>query len=256
MYLVFDIGGTKMRLALSRDLQTFSEPKVVATPANKSELVKVFAETAQELLGEEKPEAIAGGISRRFQDLIPELQQVFSCLSFFENDAALAGLGEALSGAGRGAEIVVYLTVSTGVGGARIVEGKIDEKVTGFEPGKQIIDYQNERQTLEDNVSGRALQQQTGRSPKLITEAVIWERLAKILAYGLHNTVMHWSPSVVVLGGSMITGQPSINLETVKDNLKQISTVFPELPALKAAELADFGGLYGALHFLQQKLSK
>jgi glucokinase len=50
------------------------------------------------------------------------------------------GLGEAVFGAGKGREIVVYMTISTGVGGARIVGGKIDASAMGFEPGHQIID--------------------------------------------------------------------------------------------------------------------
>ena len=249
-----------MRLAKSADGLTFGEPKVVSTPVDQAELVRVFTQTAQELLGEEKPVAVAGGLSRRFQTLIPELQNSFTCPVYLENDAALAALGEAHAGAGRNYNIVAYLTISTGVGGARIVKGKIDEKVSGFEPGKQFIHVPmkpaGHLTTLEDAVSGTSLAKKFSKPAREIADQEVWAELARILAYGLHNTIMHWSPSVVVLGGSMITGTPSIDLNAISENLKQISSVFPELPVLKVAELADFGGLHGALHFLQEKLSK
>lgn len=253
MYLVFDIGATKMRLALSRDGQTFETPKIIPSPTDTAELIASFRAVARELVGNEVPSAVCGGLTRKHYGAKEEIAKLFSCPTCFENDAALAGLGEAVVGAGQNYKIVAYLTISTGVGGARIVGGKIDAKVSGFEPGKQIIDYQGERQTLEDQVSGRALEQHTGQSPKLVTDPAVWEQLAKILAYGLHNTILHWSPAVVVLGGSMILGRPSIDLNAVTANLKQISTVFPELPSLKPAALGDFGGLHGALHFLRQK---
>lgn len=58
------------------------------------------------------------------------------------NDANLAGLGEALAGAGRGHDLVVYLTVSTGVGGGIIRDGRIEEGATGLagELGHVIVD--------------------------------------------------------------------------------------------------------------------
>lgn len=42
------------------------------------------------------------------------------------NDAATAGLGEALLGAGRGAARLFYVTAGSGVGGGWIVDGRID----------------------------------------------------------------------------------------------------------------------------------
>ena len=59
---------------------------------------------------------------------------------YLANDSDLDGLGEATVGAGKGFNIVAYITVSTGIGGVRIVGGKIDVSTYGFEPGHQIID--------------------------------------------------------------------------------------------------------------------
>jgi len=80
---------------------------------------------------------------------------------FIENDASIVGLGEAVSGAGMGEEIVVYITVSTGVGGTRIVSGEIDEHAYGFEPGHELINMQD---SLEDLVSGTAVEERLIKS--------------------------------------------------------------------------------------------
>lgn len=65
---------------------------------------------------------------------------------FVENDANVAGLGEYIFGAGRGCRDMVYLTVSTGIGGCVIVDGKILRGVSGTaaELGHTTIDWQGE----------------------------------------------------------------------------------------------------------------
>ncbi|MCH8048584.1 ROK family protein, partial [Patescibacteria group bacterium] len=57
----------------------------------------------------------------------------------------------------------------------------------------------------------------------------------------------HWSPDIVVLGGSMILGDPFIPLDVVKKYLQGILTVFPKQPTIEKAALGDSAGLYGAL---------
>ena len=61
---------------------------------------------------------------------------------FVENDANAAGLGEYLFGIGRGCSNMVYLTISTGIGGGVIVDGKIVEGASGTagELGHMTID--------------------------------------------------------------------------------------------------------------------
>ena len=44
--------------------------------------------------------------------------------AFVDNDANVAGLAEALVGAGKDKSVVYYVTISTGIGGALIVDGK------------------------------------------------------------------------------------------------------------------------------------
>jgi len=254
--ILFDIGGTKTRIAYSVDGQSFEDPVVFETVKNYEEGVALFFENIKKATNERGIKNIVGGITRSIgwseEKLKEDLQKEFGVEIEIENDAAMAGLGEADFGAGKGFDIVAYITVSTGVGGARIVEGRIDEKSVGFEPGQQIIDIDGgETRTLEDLISGRALHQKTGKHPKEITDELVWQEHARFLAIGLNNIIVEWSPDCVVLGGSMITGDPAIPLDKTEEYLKDILKIFPKLPVIKKAELGDFGGLWGGLAYLK-----
>jgi glucokinase len=75
------------------------------------------------------------------------LLQQFHCPVFVENDANAAALGEFFFGAGQGSQDMVYLTVSTGIGGGIIANGQILEGTNGTagELGHITIDWRGER---------------------------------------------------------------------------------------------------------------
>jgi len=78
-------------------------------------------------------------------------------------------------------------------------------------------------------------------------------KLPDLLACGLANTIMHWSPNVVVLGGSMIIGNPAISIPSTIKTLEKILTTYPTIPDVKRAECGDIGGLYGGLAMIKAK---
>lgn len=277
MYVVFDIGGTNIRLASSTDCGSLGEPVIAPTPADYNTALEKFCALAKTVTGGKHVIAIAGGLpgpydaQKKSFTALPNLpgwhgkpfaKDVEARLKapvFLENDAALVGLGEANAGAGVGFSIVAYLTVSTGVGGARIVNGVLDERAVGFEPGKEIIDPDQSLvpdaagPTLEHYIGGRFVEKRTGKKPYEIIDPLFWDRMAYFLALGLNNILVHWSPDVVVLGGSMMK-EIGIPIPTVEKYLKEICKIYPTLPPVKKAALGDFGGLHGALSFLKQQL--
>lgn len=267
MNLSFDIGATKIRLAISTDGINLSEPEIVHTPKDFNEGIEIIIKTAKILAGEEKIDKVAGAV--RFLDkfktkikshphiplwsnqpLKETLENALSAPVLLENDAALAGLGEAIFGAGKNYNIVAYLTISTGVGGAKIENKKIDKNSLGFEPGFQIID-KNQLLTLEDLVSGYGLEKKFGKKAQDLNNPTIWDEVAKNLAVGIYNTILYWSPNVVILGGSVMQ---SLDLEKIKNYLQEINNILPELPEIKKAELGDLSALYGALTCLHDSL--
>ncbi len=275
MFLLFDIGGTKTRVAFSPDGENFEKPEVFQTPENFNDGILAIKKAAENISKEREIKAVCGGIAGSLnkdktealvlpniktwegKPIAGELKKVFEVPVFLENDAALVGLGEAVYGAGKDFEIVAYVTVSTGVGGVRVVNRKIDENRWGFEPGHQIINFSEKEgiKSLSQYISGKWISKIYGKEPKEIFNEKMWQESSKILAYGLHNVIVFWSPDVVVLGGAMMNF-PGMHLKEVKNTLKNTIKIFPEYSQIKKASLGDFGGLYGALAFIKQNKIK
>ncbi len=274
MFLVFDIGGTKTRLGRSLDGKSITDVKIFETPKYFDAVLLIIKEYAKDLEGE--LEAVCCGLPGVFdfekQILIsaPNLpnwvnkpikkkfEEVLGNKVFLENDASLAGLGESVKGAGKGYSIVAYITLSTGIGGARIVDQRIDKALFGFEPGHQIIDVDGtilgKRTDLEELVGGASMESRFGKAPNDLKNRKIWRELEKYLAAGLVNTILHWSPEILILGGG-ITQSKNLSIKNLEARMRSFLRVFPELPIIKKGILGDKAGLYGALEYLDQKLS-
>lgn len=266
-YVLFDIGGTNTRVGVSFDGQTIDASDTFKTPKDFDDGISLIVSTAQRLT-EGKPIGVsAGGVAGPLtrdksgtvnaphlpewsgRPLKLELATKFGCEVFIENDTAMSGLGEAVFGAGKEHRIVSYMTISTGVNGARIIDGELEPTALGFEIGHQIIDLDGSMRhaDLESLISGSALERRYGKRPEDITDQGVWEDVAKFTAYGINNVVVFWSPDVVVLGGSMMK---KISLERVKMYVKNILKLYPELPVIVKSELGDLGGLWGAMHYI------
>lgn len=264
--ILIDIGGTHTRVSNSKDGKTLSKPVIFETPSDYTLGLKKLVGTIETLCPKKSPSVICVSIPgvvkngliisahniKEWQgnNLKNALGDVYSdSIVEIENDANLACLGEAKNGAGRGGRIVAYMTISTGVGGGRVVNGKIDSYEYGFEPGKQIIDLDN-HSTMESLVSGKSIKEKYHKELKDIKDDSTLDELASYVAVGVYNTIVHWSPDVFVLGGSLILDNPEF-FERVKIMTKTLMKVFPVLPDIKMAELGDLSGLYGALYYAQ-----
>lgn len=146
---------------------------------------------------------------------------------------------------------MAFLTISTGIGGGRVIDGKIDEAAWGFEPGHQLL---TEEKTLEDLASGTAFEKRCGMHPKDCTDQKLWDEEAVFLGQGLVNTILHWSPHIVVLGGGM-TKSWELFYERMMAYIQAHLRVMPVPPVMQGT-LGDQMGLYGGMALLRQKLTK
>lgn len=157
-----------------------------------------------------------------------------------ENDASAAALGEHRYGAGRGARHMLYFTVSTGIGGGIIIDGRLYTGAAGAagELGHMIIDM-NAAETcpwcgrgcLESLSSGTAIARrgqklvQDGLAPSLaalsaegeVTAEMVsratqtgdeacreeFRRAGRFMGIGLANYVNIFEPEVIVIGGGV-----------------------------------------------------
>lgn len=280
-YVLLDIGGTKTRIALSEDLKTISDSNKFNTPLTFDSGIESITKAIDSLKPKTRIEAIGIGIRGLINEtrtgiendavlsdwakkpLAKILSEHYKAPVYIENDTALAGLAEAVHGAGEGMDIVAYHTISTGIGGVKVQNGTIDIASFGFEPGHQILDIdrtilgEDVTPTLENLVSGSGLETRLGIKPyDLPQEDIIWDELAEYLAHGLRNTILYWSPDVIVLGGSMILGDPKIEIEKIRKYTVQVLDNFVPCPFITTSSLGDNAGLYGAMVFLEQNLPK
>jgi glucokinase len=263
--IVFDIGGTHMRSArvngsVPSDIQRTDTP--LSPEEGFSALVSLIRAAAQG----EASDALYGGVAGVVDaagvllaspnlplwggfPLAKRLAEYFGVPAVVRNDAALAGLGEACYGAGREGHIVAHLRVGTGVGGACIVEKRIQPSAQGFEPGHQVIDVTT-CATLESFAGGAALGAQYGAHP---LPREVYARATRALAVGVWNAIVHWSPDVVVLGGSMMNEDNGYRLAEVQSEVEKLRVALPTLPDIRIGTLYDEAGLYGALALGREK---
>ena len=251
---VLDIGGTTTRIGLSNDGQTFFVVEKFPTEQNFFKAIDKITPFLKDKQVDVLVIGIAGLIDKKEGRLIrsPHLsdwnnKQIVEVFRdrldvrkiFLENDAALAGLAEANQPDKKRYPVVAYLTIGTGVGGARIVNGKIDN-VGSFEPGHQIIvpdgkewPYCGQRGCLEAYISGTAWG----------TGNVFSDEYYQKLGQGLTNICVLWSPDAIILGGGL---SDHLLLEKINEALAEQLKIFSPPPVFKRT-LGDEAGLYGGL---------
>lgn len=260
MRIVFDIGGTHMRVARAEGA-ALSDVMHAATLPEPRDALDALITLVMRVRGDRAVQSIVGGVAGVISSdgvvlsspnlpawegfaIGARLAERFETSVEVRNDADLAGLGEAQYGAGRGARIVAHLRIGTGVGGTRIVDGTIDAHAHGFEPGHQVLDISSGA-TLESLVGGAALQKKYGAPAESLTRD-IFDTLTPVVAVGVWNAIVHWSPDVLVLGGSLVHDTTAFRISDVQEGVKKVCRVIPSLPEIRIATLGDVAGLYGA----------
>lgn len=144
-YIGIDLGGTNVRVALVTEKGEILE-EVKRTSQSDLGPVKVLDNILNMVDAlEHKDEAVAVGvgipgpvdqekgcitIATNLKDfeyfpVVEYLKQRLHLPVYMDNDANVAGLAEALVGSGKGEKVVYYITHSTGIGGALVVNGQV-----------------------------------------------------------------------------------------------------------------------------------
>ncbi|MEA2007029.1 MAG: ROK family protein [Patescibacteria group bacterium] len=279
MYLLFDIGGTKTRIAVSKDEKNLDGDSITIVPTSDSyenDLKNILGIT-QKISENMQITKAAGslgspldraktGVSSSYshinktlaawagKNLKNDLSEKLHCPVFLENDMTMIGLSEASLVEDYKNKIVVYITLSSGVNGTRITNGRVDKSAFGFEIGNQIIDpTQNlcknceKPGRFEDLVGGNYIEKRTGKKPQEIVDESFWEEITNFLVIALNNTIAHWSPHTIIIGGSIME---KLDIEKIKKATKKTVTIYHEIPEIIEAKLGDHAGLWGAIQYL------
>ncbi|ESX04261.1 glucokinase [Mesorhizobium sp. LSJC268A00] len=302
--LAFDLGGTALRGALvesdGRIVAHASAPTLAG--AGSEAVIGQIVALAGTLL-REHPQANVAGIGvgapgpldpkagiviapptlAGWHDvpLIDILGQHFGLPVRLENDANAAALGEWRFGAGRGSGSLVFVTVSTGIGGGVVADGHIYHGRRGLaaEIGHMTITGEGDRcfcgaiGCFEAVASGTALGRRATRltapgdgsllrrlsndgdvSARHVVEAAkagdanaldLIEAEAQWLGIGFTNLLHLYSPDLIVMGGGLSNGfdllAPSIRAVIQQ----RAMPAYRDVPIVQA-ELGDRAGLIGA----------
>lgn len=172
--IALDIGGTNTRCALINE--DYEIEKVLINPTllgNKEAFLSSIAETIESCVSDfHDVVAIAGGLPGRVNPegyivalpnigiedvhLAEYLYGRFGIDTYLRNDAEVAALSEANVGPYRKYRSLYFITVSTGVGGALCVNGKL--RNSSYEVGHTLFESgKGELHELEHMVSGNYL---------------------------------------------------------------------------------------------------
>lgn len=261
--LVIDIGATNTRFAIAeKKITSFHICPTRATwPDMKKHLVQEVAALGQKFSrvvvgvpGTVRPDgsATCANLPRwRRVVFAKELQQLFHVPVLVKNDAELNALGEAVSGAGKGKSAIGFLTVSTGVNGALILDGRPDVGAFPFE--LQLLPTGNGL-TLGQMVSGRAIKLRTGTPAIDLHDRGEWKKITAALAEAIVTLCLAWRPDIFVVGGPMMNAK-AIRLSELRTLAQQMWRHPSPMPKIVVGTLGQTSGLWGGLKIadLQKK---
>ena len=305
--LAGDIGGTNMRAALVDVEGRLQERSSGPTPSDKGaeEVTEQFGDLMAEVIrGTDRRDLVGIGLAiagptdpetgRMYNppnlpqfdgySAKPRLEERFDLPASVANDATLAALGEQRFGAGRGYQDVIYITVSTGIGGGVILGGRLFQGAQGFagEIGQMVIDPDGppcpggNNGCLEGLCSGTAVARlareriATGVSSvlvemskgdpssvdsRMVVEAAragdplssrVIEEVAANLGIGLANLMFAFDPEVFVIGGGM-SNALDLMLPRINEEIGRRYTIEGgRLASIVRSALGDDVGLIGA----------
>ena len=219
------------------------------------------------------------------------LEQRFSVRALINNDARLAAYGEWKKGAGIGHTNVIYFTISTGIGGGIIINGKplqgdigiatelghikIDPygpkcgcgqygHLEAFASGTAIENFVRDKITAKEpgyeyfknkTPSAFEIAQAAHSRNKLATE--VFNRAGFYLGIGVANYIHIFNPSCIIFGGGVVqSGSLLFDPFYASLNKHILNEKYLENLTITTAKLGDNAGLIGCVEYLRDTLTQ
>jgi glucokinase len=216
-----------------------------------------------------------------------EIEDEIGAPTFMGNDANLAALGEWHYGAGQGHHDLLYMTVSTGIGGGVICNDQLllgahglgaelghvtilpdgpicscgqPGHLEALASGKGIAAYVAEQlskgrhSSLSGKPETKEISHAANNGDELAIEA--FQRAGYYLGLGVANYLMIFNPSIVIFGGG-VSKTGDLLFEPMHATIKKsvLSCHYLEDLIITTAELGDDAGLYGALALARDSIN-
>jgi glucokinase len=181
--------------------------------------------------------------------------------AIMDNDANAGALGEARHGAGRGADPLFYMTLSTGIGGGIVSDGRLYRGADSYagEIGHLTIEPDGPeclcgaRGCFERMCCGLWLERDYGRTAEvLLRDPAFVERYVIGLARGLKSCIMLLNPARIVIGGGIAKTGDALLVPLRRELSGQITAWSRARVDVQAAALGDDSVLYGAFELAKE----
>ncbi len=220
------------------------------------------------------------------------IADMMGCPAVLENDANAAAWGEFTLGAGRGSHHLVYLTVSTGIGGGLVLDGRLYRGANGAAGEIGHIPLVDDgppcgcgaRGCLEALASGTAIARRAGEvlaaggapllariagdapvTARTVSEAAargdataraILEEAGRHLGRGLTAVVNIFNPDHIVLGGGVMKSGDLILRPALREVQARALRLAREHVRIALATLGDRSGALGAAMLARELVVK
>lgn len=273
-YIGLDIGGTKLMVAAADEAGRIVRRVREPTPQGLAQGLDLLHRMIEQVAGDAAiggiGAAIGGPLDARRGVVSPLhqpewrdvplkaiMEQRWGCPFFVDVDTNVGAIGEYVAG-GVTASHMLYLTLSTGMGGGFLVDGAIYRGARGAHPevAHQAIAYRcahPERvacecgapDCLEALVSGNAIRRIYGKAAEHLSEQE-WGEVAYNLGQGLRNLAAIYAPDLIVLGGGVAVGGGERLLSAARGVMAERLRLVPA-PELRLSRLGYDTALLGAL---------
>jgi predicted NBD/HSP70 family sugar kinase len=266
MYLAVDIGGTKTLLAAFDEGGKATKEIKFPTPKNYQDFLAELEIKTKELgvedfraacvaapakIDHEHGNIIAGGnITWHHEALQADIEKLVNAPVVIENDAKLAGLSKAIL-IKKEFKRVLYITISTGIGTALIVDGVIDPIMEDMEGGQIMLEYQGKIQKWESFASGKAIKARYGKIASEIDDTTTWKEIVRAFAVGLVDLLAIIQPEVVIIGGGVGTHFDKYG-KLLETELKKYQTPLVPIPPIRAAQRPEEAVIYGCYELVKE----
>ena len=282
VYIGLDIGGTKFMAAASNAQGEILRRTRAPTPEALGEGLELLKAMSVDIAAGESIAAIGAAIGGpldwrtgvvsplhqpewRDVPLKALMQEVFKCPFYVDVDTNVAAFGEYQS-CDHPPDKLLYITLSTGMGGGLIVDGRIYRGMRGEHPeiGHQSIHYRcahPERvvcecgapDCMEALVSGNGIRRVYGK-PAEALDPDEWDEVAYNLGQGLRNLATIYLPDEIVLGGGIAVGGGDDFIDRAFQVMENRLRLVPK-PRVRLSRLGYDTALIGALWIARLGLS-
>ncbi len=261
MYLAIDIGGTKTLLAVFDESGGLVESVKFLTSQDYDEFLSNLSARLLAMKSGRKFAsacvAVPGLLDREHGVVhalgnLPWLEKpigsnVAAVLDttpvILENDSRLAGLAAAQPLKDLFSSIL-YLTISTGIGGALISDGQIVRPLQDMEIGKIPLYYEGTLQHWENFAGGRAIVEKYHKKASEIDDDQTWQQIADAIGYGVAVASSTLQPDAIVFGGGV--GQFADRfIPRVNQYMDQVLHAIAKRPKLMTAQNPEEVVIYG-----------